>query len=68
MRCEITDAWFQGYIQVVFDSLGREDWLKAEKLARKSWRKKCENLTLIGRPQVVDLPGLFNAFNAGVPA
>ena len=60
MECEIKLAWIKGYIQSVFDrtTLTRDDWTKVEKLARKAWRNKCENLAWENPP--ASDPGEFD--------
>lgn len=52
IESEIKDAWIAGYMQGVFDenTLTRNDWPKVKKLARKAWRKNCENLTWANPP------------------
>jgi hypothetical protein len=67
MQSEIKDAWIQGFMECEFGHIGRRDWPKAEKLARKAWRTNNENLTLMRSPVMADR-GLLDAINAGAPA
>ncbi len=54
MESEIKLSWIQGYIQAVFNHTALCDWTKVEKLARKSWREKCENLVWANSAAPVD--------------
>jgi len=54
MECEIKRTWIQGYIQALFDHTTLCEFTKGEKLARKSWRSNCEDLTWEKSPAPVD--------------
>lgn len=57
MECEIKLTWIQGYIQALFDHTTLCDWAKGDKLARKSWRKNCDNLSW---EKIAAPDGVFN--------